>query len=398
MFIKHGGAAMSMEKGLLLAIGMCLLSEWGYTDSYESGFFRVHSAETSTMVSAEGGWLEWTPDGETTGAVSWVVETSSMLTHTTDWRRWTSVLATSDTVRVHAVSFSAPPDMAFIPGGLFRMGDVYGDLLRDDELPAHDVDVDAFFIARTPVTLALWQDVYAWATSNSYTFAHTGSGKDADHPVHTITWQDAVKWCNARSEMEGFTPSYYYMWTGTLHVYRSGFRHLTNAHVNWNAGYRLPTEAEWEKAARGGYEGFRYPWGDTISHAVANYRSSVMEEFLGDSSHDGLPANYHPAYASPPTPYTSPVGSFAPNGYGVYDTVDNIGELCWDRYASNYYSVTESVNPRGPDTGAPFANHRSTRGGGWNGQAYYNRLAYRYYQAADTAHNNLGFRVVLPVE
>lgn len=390
---------MTIEQRTGLTVGLALLACTSFSDALDTGYYRVRGTETSTITLAESGWMEWSAEsGVTTGELSWVIETTSSLTDTSDWRRWTSVVSTSEVATVHAISFAPPPGMTLIPGGLFRMGDVYGDLLRDDEQPDRDVKVDAFYMSTTPVTLSQWQDVYGWATNNGYTFAYVGSGKGSDHPVHTITWQDAVKWCNARSEMELLDPAYHYMTTGTLHVYRTGFRHLTNDFVNWTAGYRLPTEAEWEKAARGGYEGRRYPWGNTISHSVANYRSSVMEEYLGDSSHDGLPMNFHPSYAATPTPFTSPVGSFPANGYGLYDMVDNIAEHCWDRYASNYLSYAESDNPRGPDVGAPFFTHRSVRGGGWNGAAYFNRIAYRYWQAPNVAHNNLGFRVVLPAE
>lgn len=97
---------------------------------------------------------------------------------------------------------SAPAGMAHIPAGPFRMGDRFheGDI---NELPAHVVYVSAFFMDKFEVSRELWLDVYAWALWRGYTFGNAGSFKGANHPVHTISWYDAVKWCNARSEKEG---------------------------------------------------------------------------------------------------------------------------------------------------------------------------------------------------
>jgi formylglycine-generating enzyme required for sulfatase activity len=361
-------------------------------------YFRVTGAETVTVALTETGRLEWPVDAGSMGPVRWVVESMVSLLGTGDWSRWTSVISTSGTARVHAISFSPPDGMRLIPGGLFTMGDVYGDGVRNEEFPTREVEVDAFYISVTPITSSQWREVFIWATNNGYTFANSGSAKEASHPIHTITWQDAVKWCNARSEMEGRAAAYHYMQTGALHVYRTGLRHLTNAHVNWNSGYRLPTEAEWEKAARGGAEGLRYPWGNTISHAIANYRSEVFNASIGDVSHDGLPAKYHPVYETSPTPYTAPVTAFPPNGYGLYSMGHNMGEYCWDFFATNFYSYGETSNPRGPNAGAPFTTHRAIRGTSWGLPASQARVAYRYRQSPDIGNAHLSFRVVLPAD
>ena len=133
------------------------------------------------------------------------------------------------------------------------------------------------------VTKTLWDTVYQWATNHDYSFEWGALGKAANHPVHTVTWYDAVKWCNARSEKEGRTPAYYTSAAQTT-VYRSGEVNVDNTWVKWNAGYRLPTEAEWERAARGGSSAHRFPWADadTITHIRANYFS--MAVYLYDVS------------------------------------------------------------------------------------------------------------------
>src|ERR1019366_9327509 len=155
------------------------------------------------------------------------------------------------------------------------------------------------------------------------------------------------------------------------------------------SGYRLPTEAEWEKTARGGLSGQRFPWGYTIDWSHANYAS----DWVGGApyySYDLAPTSgSDPAFNDGVYPYTSPVGSFAANGYGLYDMAGNVFEWCWDWYGTPYGQPT-STNPTGPASGS----YRVFRGGYWNSYANHARCAFRSYYYPFDAYDSFGFRCV----
>jgi len=262
-----------------------------------------------------------------------------------------------------------PGGMSLIPAGGFEMGQAG---LAE---PVHTVQVSAFYLGKHEVNKALWDEVQAWGLLKGYVDLPTGSGKEAGHPVHTINWFAMVKWCNARSEKVGLTPCY----TISGETYKTGD---STPDCNWNAnGYRLPSEAEWEKAARGGLNGKLFPWGDIINHSYANYNS-----YNESPQNDG----YHPVYSNGDAAYSSPVGSFVANEYGLHDMAGNMKERCWDRHAG--YTLDSQVDPHGPDSGS----NRVIRGGSWQSYAPDCRVASRpsgLDNIPGAASPYIGFRV-----
>jgi formylglycine-generating enzyme required for sulfatase activity len=290
---------------------------------------------------------EWAYDGDT-GAWCW---------RNAGDTQWCVNMRTGQWSRFGTAA--VPEGMVLIPGGT-NSG-------TDPDYGAYSLTVNSFYMDATEVTKAKWDEVYTWAIANGYGFDHAGSDKAANHPVHTVSWYDCVKWCNARSQKEE-RPAVY---TVGGAVYRTGQRDdvvQTSA-----AGYRLPMDIEWQYAARGGLSGRRFPWGDEIQHARANYYSSSAYSYDTSSTR-----GYHPTYATGAAPYTSPVGSFAANGYGLYDMAGNVWEWCLDWFPG--YEGSGRVE----------------RGGGWAYGADYCRVGYRFYINPDLAYSDIGFRSVLP--
>jgi formylglycine-generating enzyme len=292
--------------------------------------------------------------------------------------------------RVRGVAYTPPTNtsdgMTLIPAGVFTMGNSIGDSDITDANPTN-VTLSAFYMDTNLVSYSQWQSVYSYATSHGYGFDNAGNGKAANHPAVLVEWYDTVKWCNARSQQAGLTPVYYTD-AGFTQVYTNG--DTDAVYVNWTVnGYRLPTEAEWEKAARGGLSGQRFPWGNTISETQANYYGYFYSYDLG-------PFGYNAAFTNGGFPYTSPVGSFAPNGYGLYDMAGNVFEWCWDWYDDNLSSVGSpyagETDPRGPALSP--SGRRVLRGGVWSLGADHARCAARGPNLPNIAHFNFGFRCV----
>ena len=196
----------------------------------------------------------------------------------------------------------------------------------------------------------------------------------SNDPMICVTWNGAVAYCNWRSQQEGYSQCY------DLSTWECDFS---------KKGYRLPTEAEWEYTARGGLSGKRFPWGDTISHSQANYHSLWWGENPAYSYDVSMTEGYHPNWNDGIEPYTSTVGSFSPNGFGLYDMVGNVRELCNDWFSTTYYSSSPSTNPTGPTSGTA----RVQRFGSWYTNANYSFLSSRSSSNQAYRGKYMGFRI-----
>jgi len=240
--------------------------------------------------------------------------------------------------------------MVLIPAGEFSMGDHHGDVswIKESATPVHMVYLDAYYIDAYEVTVGQYKK-FIQATGHRPLPAYVSKYSPTDkHPVVGVSWEDAMA---------------YAKWAGGSGVALS----------------RLPTEAQWEKAARGGLVGKKYPWGDTITHDNANYWGTGGKDTWKSS--------------------TAPVGSFPANGYGLYDMAGNVWEWCLDAYENDYYSRSPKHNP--VNNNFTNVNSRVVRGGYWIPDAIDGlRCAVRGRGGHSYALNYLGFRccVVVPAE
>ena len=255
-------------------------------------------------------------------------------------------------------------NMVRINGGTFTMGSPANEPNRDSDEIQKQVTVGAFWMGKYEVTQKEYREIMGENPSNF---------KGDNLPVENVTWFKAAEYCNRRSYKEGLTLSY------TIDQEKNT--------VTWNrqaTGYRLPTEAEWEYACRAGTR-TAYNTGNTIITAQANFDGSDL--LLSETVNEfGIVTRNTGEYREK----TTPVGSFAPNAWGLYDMHGNVWEWCWDWYGN--YATGAQTNP----TGAVAGGFRVLRGGSWHNSAGSTRSGYRGYDDPDYGFNGVGFRLVRP--
>ncbi|MGA8151780.1 MAG: SUMF1/EgtB/PvdO family nonheme iron enzyme [Terriglobales bacterium] len=217
-----------------------------------------------------------------------------------------------------------------IPAGWFLMGSESG---QDNERPPHRVWVDAFQCAVCPVTNAEYAEFLRVTGTHAPPLYGDPNFNHPEQPVVAISWFEAARYCEWLREVSG-------------------------------KPFRLPTEAEWERAARGGAEGKLFPWGNDPPESLPDY----------DLRWKNGP---------------EPVRRFAANGFGLYDICENVHEWCSDWYRADYYALSPERNPRGPEQG----ERRASRGGSWRHHIKVTRCAARSSIPPQFQYADYGFRV-----
>ena len=279
-------------------------------------------------------------------------------------------VASADAVAVDTVAgASCPAGFVPVPAGHFDMGSPDGEPGRGaDEGPVHAVTISkAFCLQATEVTQAEWQSLMG---NNPSSYADCG----ASCPVEQVGWLDALAYCNALSAKEGLAPCYGLTGCAGTPGDRYECSGVTFAGPGC-AGYRLPTEAEWEYAARAGGTAATYGGQIDAAHLACEEPDAVL---------DGIAWTCGTVWTSP-----KPVASKQPNAWGLYDMLGNVWEWVWDRYGA--YAAAAATDPTGPQTG-PW---RVFRGGAWDAEARYARAAARYHDIPGAGVNDLGFRPAL---
>ena len=283
-----------------------------------------------------------------------------------------------------------PPDnMVFIKGGTFTMGctSEQGDECESKEKPMHQVTLSSYYLGRTEVSRVEFREFISstgykttadkkgtayglkdgkWAYQDGLNWENMDFPQTDEHPVIGVSWYDAVEFCNWKSQQEGLNPCY------TINSQK-----IT---CNWSTnGYRLPTEAEWEFAARSRGKAYKFAWGSNTPNG--NVRDeSYNKEISSSSVWKGYDDNFV---------YTSPVGKFEQGDLGLADMTGNVWEWCWDWYDNKYYENSSKKNPRGAES----SNKRVLRGGSWYTVLAGQRVAARYPNQASGRGNYIGFRI-----
>ena len=260
-------------------------------------------------------------------------------------------------VREVPVGLETPAGFVLVPAGTFTMGSPLDEPGRDDDEVQHEVAITRpFYLQTHPVTQSQWCELMG---DNPSRFSSYGD----DCPVENVNWYEAIAYANARSQEEGLEECYALSGSDSRTVTFKGL------HCE---GYRLPTEAEWECAARAGRQ-------------TAFYNGPIIE------SGSGAEPNLDEIgwYCANSGDSTHPVGEKAPNAWGLYDMLGNVWEWAWDWYGGDYYEISAPQDPLGPSEGSA----RVGRGGSWASVARLARAAYRYKGDPRSGSFNVGFRL-----
>lgn len=246
--------------------------------------------------------------------------------------------------------------LVLVEGGTFKMGSKDRDWVADnDEQKEHDVTVNTFLMSKFEVTVWEWKQ---FAKANKLKMPETPEwGWKDNYPINNITWEEAIAYCNWISKKEKLQPVYS----------KRGPNYVCDFTAN---GYRLPTEAEWEFAAKGGIK-------------------TKETRYSGSNNADEVA--WH-KLISKKSPHT--VGTKLPNELGIYDMSGNVWEWCWDWYNKDYYKIEAGNNPKGPEMG----ERKCVRGGSWDSHINYLRPANRISTFPNKTHEFYGFRVIRTVK
>lgn len=231
-------------------------------------------------------------------------------------------------------TFTLEPRLIQIPAGSFLMGSDSG---QDCERPIHRVSIDSFLLAATQVTNAQYEKFLSATRTTPPPFWSDSNFNHPEQPVAGSSWHEAVRYCEWLSQQTG-------------------------------RRFRLPTEAEWEFAARGALEQKQFPWGDDPPQSLPEYATRWQ---------------------------TGPerVARYAPNSFGLYDIGDNVHEWCSDWYDPNYYTVSPDQNPQGPEQCPMKPARKSSRGGSWRHHIKVARCSARSSIPPDFHYADYGFRI-----
>lgn len=277
-----------------------------------------------------------------------------------------------------AQPFGCPSKMIFVEGGKFDMGctpEQHQAMIDDgllegcqtnwakDELPVHEVALRQFYIGKYEVTQGQWASVMPHDTLPF----NVGAG--SNFPVYQVSWYDAITFCNRLSIKEGFTPCYYSDPSFETVFDSLVGRHKVYLNVYWNTnaeGYRLPLEAEWEYAARGGQKSQQYAYAG----------SNTLDDVAIYNQNNALSGG-------------NPVGTKQPNELGIYDLSGNEWEWVWDWHMEEYYQDAPPCQPIGPK----WSEFKACRGGNWRNRAAYSRVSNRIGIYPGIRTYNIGFRI-----